>query len=56
MKAILIYLGFMDQPMPKQQFIQQFKTTYPEEQLTYEQWCVHVRASMLHGRQIVHFG
>ena len=56
MKAILIYLGLADEPMPKQQHIQRFRTTLPEEQLTYEQWCNALRVSMLHGRQATYFG
>ena len=56
MKAILIYLGLADEPMPKQQHIQRFKTVYPEEPLTFEEWCNTFRVSMLHGRQVTYFG
>jgi len=56
MKAILIYLGLADEPMPKQTYVQRFRTTLPEEQLTYEQWCNALRVSMLHGRQATYFG
>lgn len=56
MKAILIYLGLADEPMPKQQNIQRFKTVYPEEQLTEQEWMNMFRVSMLHGRQATYFG
>lgn len=56
MKAILIYLGLADEPMPKTQNIQRFKTMYPEEELTFEQWCNTFNVSMLYDRQITHFG
>lgn len=56
MKAILIYLGLADEPMPTQQHIQRFKTVYPEHPLTEQEWMNMFRVSMLHGRQITHFG
>lgn len=56
MKAILIYLGLADEPMPTQQHIQRFKTVHPEEPLTFQEWCNTFNVSMLYGRQITHFG
>jgi hypothetical protein len=56
MKAILIYLGLADEPMPKQQHIQRFRTTLPEEQLSFQEWCDTLRVSMLHGKQATYFG
>lgn len=56
MKTILIYLGLADEPMPTQQHIQRFKTAYPEEPLTEQEWMNTFRVSMLYGRQITHFG
>jgi hypothetical protein len=56
MKAILIYLGLADEQMPKQQHIQRFRTTLPEEPLTEQEWMNTFRVSMLYGRQATYFG
>jgi hypothetical protein len=56
MKAILIYLGLADEPMPKQTYSPKFRTTLPEEQLTEQEWMNTFRVSMLYGRQATYFG
>lgn len=56
MKTILIYLGLADEPMPRQQHIQRFKTVYPEEPLTEQEWMITFRVSMLYDRQATYFG
>jgi hypothetical protein len=56
MKAILIYLGLADEQMPRQQQIQRFRTTFPEEPLTEQEWMNTFRVSMLYGRQATYFG
>ena len=56
MKAILIYLGLADEPMPTQQHIQRFKTVYPEDELTFQEWCNTFNVSMLYDRQATYFG
>jgi hypothetical protein len=56
MKAILIYLGLADEPMPKETYIPKFRTTLPEEPLTEQEWMDTFRVSMLYGRQATYFG
>jgi len=56
MKAILIYLGLADEPMPKQTYVPTFRTVYPEQPLTEQEWMNTFRVSMLYGRQATYFG
>jgi hypothetical protein len=53
MKDILIWLGFIPPAsFENQKLPVSFKSTYPEDQPPYHQWCQEFRVSMLHGRQL----
>ena len=40
----------------KQEFIPTFKTTHPQEPISYSEWCIQYRVSMAYGKEIRHFG
>lgn len=33
---------------------QTFKTTYPQERPTFDEWCKQLKVSCLHGKRVVH--
>lgn len=55
MKGILIWLGFIRPASFENQKLQvSFKSTYPENQPSFQHWCIEFRVSMLHGKQTVY--
>jgi hypothetical protein len=57
MKQFKIWLGLADvDHQPKETKPVNFKSTYPKDKLTFEQWCNEFRVSMLHGKHVRHFG
>ena len=55
MKIIKDWLGINDMP-PKQTFKPSFKTTVPNEKLSFDRWCIEFRVSCLHGKTITYIG
>lgn len=39
---------------PVETFSTGFKSCYPKERLSYQQWCEEFRVSMLHDKKITH--
>lgn len=55
MKEILIWLGFTrPAPFENNKLHVSFKSYYPKNQPSYQQWCKEFRVSMMHGKDIVH--
>lgn len=56
MKDILIWLGVIRPASFENQKLSHsvFKSTYPENQPSYPQWCKEFRVSMMHGKVPVH--
>ena len=40
----------------KKEFVPRFKSTYPEEPISYSEWIVKYRVSVAYGKEIRHFG
>lgn len=57
MRQILFWLGlYKPAPCENQRLIIKVsKTTYPENQPSYQDWLNEFRVSMLHGKHAVHF-
>ena len=56
MKSMLIWLGLLKPASFENQklCISTFKSTYPEDQPPYSEWCKEFRVSMMHGKLSVH--
>lgn len=52
-EAIGIYNYSNDE---KEEFVPTFKTTYPQEPISYNEWVLTYRVSIAHGKDIRHFG
>jgi hypothetical protein len=56
MKKILILLGLADVESPKQQFKPSFKSIYPKNRPSEQEWYKEFRVSMLYNRNPTYFG
>lgn len=56
MKKLLILLGMADEPAPKQTLTISFKSSYPQDRPSLQEWCQEFRVSMLHNRHATYFG
>lgn len=56
MKVILTWFGLSNHPAPSedQKLHSSFKTTYPDNQPSLDDWMQEFRVSMLHGREAVY--
>ena len=56
MKQILLWLGIQRPTSFENQKLQvSFKSYYPENQPSYQDWVKEFRVSILHGKHAVHF-